>query len=594
MGVGAHIGRMNKDQVAEVLVSIATLLELKGENPFKVRAYLNGARAVEGLNEPLEKLVAEGRLGEVKGIGEALQQKIGELATTGRLGYYEELKAATPPGLVAMLEVPGLGPKKVKALYEELKIETIEELERACKAGKVAGLPGFGEKTQTNILEGIERRRAYASKHLLSDALSAGEDLLEALRQVPEVTRCSLAGSLRRSREVIGDIDLVASSKAPGRVLDYFASRPGLLRVIAKGDTKASVLLEGGIQCDLRVVSDAQYAAALLYFTGSKEHNIVLRQRAIDRGLRLNEYGLFRSKEETRDPRLLAPCRTEEEIYEQLGLQPIPPEMREDTGEIALAEQGPLPRLVEWTELKGSLHNHSTWSDGHQRPEEIASAMSELGLAYWAVTDHSKASFQANGLDAARLREEAAEIGAVNAKLAKEGSKFRLLTGVEVDVLKDGRLDLPDEALAELDVVIASVHGSFNQSEAEMTRRLIRAAQNRYVHILGHLTGRLLLEREAYQVDQRAVIDACAEAGTWIELNAHPMRLDMDWRLWPYAKSKGVKCVINCDAHRFEDAGFLRLGASVARKGWLEKKDVINTLPLKGLLEELGKKRARG
>ncbi|MGO8677630.1 MAG: DNA polymerase/3'-5' exonuclease PolX [Limisphaerales bacterium] len=584
---------MDKDQVAEVLVSIATLLELKGENPFKARAYLNGARAIEALTEPLSKVVSEGRLGEISGIGEALQKKIAELVTTGKLAYYEELKAATPPGLVAMLEVPGLGPKKVKALHDKLNIRSVEELERACKEGKVASLQGFGEKTQVNILEGIERRRAYASRHLLSDGLSAAEGLLEALRLHPDVIRCCVAGSLRRYREVIGDIDLIASSKAPERVLGYFAGQPGVLRVMAKGDTKASVLLGDGIQCDLRVVSDAEYCPALMYFTGSKQHNIVMRQRAIDRGLRLNEYGLFRSKDETRDAGLRLPCRTEEEVFEQLGLHPIPPELREDTGEIAAAEKGPLPRLVEWTDLKGSLHNHSTWSDGHQRPEEIARSMSELGLAYWAITDHSKASFQANGLDAARLRDEAAEIRSLNAQLAGQGIQFRLLTGVEVDILKDGRLDLPDEVLAELDVVVASIHQSFSQSEAETTRRLIGAAQNPYVHILGHLTGRLLLEREPYKVDQPAVIDACAQTGTWIELNAHPSRLDMDWRLWPRAKAKGVKCVINCDAHRFEHVGFLRLGAGIARKGWLEKKDVINTLPLKALLDELARKRAK-
>jgi DNA polymerase (family 10) len=584
---------ISKDEVAEVLVSIATLLELKGENPFKARAYLNGARAMEALTEPLGKVVSEGRLGEISGIGEALQKKIAELVTTGRLAYYEELKAATPPGLVAMLEVPGLGPKKVKALHDKLNLRTVEELEGACKEGRVAGLQGFGEKTQANILEGIERRRAYASRHLLSDGLFAGEGLLESLRLHSDVIRCSMAGSLRRYREVIGDIDLLASSKAPERVLDYFTGQPGVLRIIAKGDTKASVLLGDGIQCDLRVVSDAEYCPALMYFTGSKQHNIAMRQRAIERGLRLNEYGLFRSKEETRDAGLLVPCRTEEEVFEQLGLHSIPPELREDTGEIAAAERGPLPRLVEWTDLKGSLHNHSTWSDGHQRPEEIARAMSELGLAYWAITDHSKASFQANGLDASRLLEEAAEIRSINAQLAGQGNQFRLLTGVEVDILKDGRLDLPDEVLAELDVVVASIHQSFNQSEAETTRRLIGAAQNPYVHILGHLTGRLLLEREPYKVDQPAVIEACAQTGTWIELNAHPSRLDMDWRLWPMAKAKGVKCAINCDAHRFEHAGFLRLGAGIARKGWLERKDVVNTLPFKGLLAELARKRAK-
>ena len=584
---------MDKGQVAEVLVSIATLLELKGENPFKTRAYQNAARTIETLSEPLDKVVAEARLGDIKGIGDALQQKITELVTTGRLQYYEDLKAATPPGLIAMLEIPGLGPKKIKALHEELGIETVEKLEQACKDGKIAGLKGFGEKTQTNILEGINRRRSYASRHLISEALPRAEPLLEALRSHPDVIRCSAAGSLRRHREVIGDIDLLASSKEPAEVIEFFTSQPGIVKVLAKGETKASVLLEGGIQSDLRVVSDAEYSSALLYFTGSKEHNIVMRQRAIDRGLRLNEYGLFHSNAETRDPKLLVKCRTEEEIFEKLGLHYIPPEMREDMGEIALAEKGPLPRLIEWTDLKGSLHNHSTWSDGHQRPEEIAKAMSELGLAYWGITDHSKSSFQANGLDAARVRQQLKEIASINATLAKEGTDFRLLTGTEVDILKDGKLDFPDDLLAELDVVIASIHTSFNQTEAETTARLVGAAQNPYVHMLGHLTGRLLLEREPYKVDHRAVIDACAETGTWIELNAHPMRFDMDWRWWPYAKSKGVKCVINCDGHRFEHAGFLRLGAGIARKGWLTKEDVVNTLPLKALVKELGRKRAK-
>ena len=584
---------MDKGQVAEVLVNIATLLELKGENPFKTRAYQNAARTIETLSEPLDEVVAEARLGDIKGIGEALQQKITELVTTGRLQYYEDLKAATPPGWVAMLDIPGLGPKKIKALHDELGIDTVEKLEQACKDGRIAGLKGFGEKTQTNILEGINRRRSYASRHLISEALPQADSMLEALRSHPDVVRCSAAGSLRRHREVIGDIDLLASSKQPAEVIEYFTSQPGIIKVLAKGETKASVLLEGGIQADLRVVSDAEYSSALLYFTGSKEHNIVMRQRAIDRGLRLNEYGLFHSKEETRDAKLLVKCRTEEEIFEQLGLRYIPPEMREDMGEIALAEKGSLPRLIEWTDLKGSLHNHSTWSDGHQCPEDIAKAMRELGLAYWGITDHSKSSFQANGLDATRVRQQLKEIAAINATLANEGTDFRLLTGTEVDILKDGSLDFPDDLLAELDVVIASIHSSFNQTEAETTQRLIGAAQNPYVHILGHLTGRLLLDREPYKVDQRAVIDACAATGTWIELNAHPKRFDLDWRLWPYAKSKGVKCVINCDAHRFEHAGFLRPGAGIARKGWLTREDVVNTLPLKALLNELGRKRAK-
>lgn len=584
---------MDKEHVAEVLTGIGVLLELKGENPFKTRAYQSAARALESLSAPLDKLVAEHKLGEVKGIGESIQKKIEELVTTGKLDYYEELKAATPPGLVAMLDIPGLGPKKVKALHDELGITSIEQLEKACQDGKIAKLKGFGEKTQVNIVEGIARRRAYASRHHISEAIPRAEALLEALRAHTDVIRCSGGGSLRRHREVIGDIDILASSKKPEAVLDFFASQPGILNVIAKGGTKASVLLEGGIQSDLRVVSDKEFPFALLYFTGNKEHNIVMRQRAIDRGLRLNEYGLFKSKTETRDPKLLVPCRTEEEVFQHLGLNYIPPELREDTGEFAAAEKGPLPRLVEWTDLKGSLHNHSTWSDGHQRPEEIAEAMQAQGLAYWGVTDHSKSSFQANGLDVPRVRKQLQEIKQINQHLADEGSEFRLLTGSEVDILKDGRLDFPDDLLADLDVVVASVHQSFSQSEAETTKRIIGAAENPYVHMLGHLTGRLLLEREPYAVNQQAVIDACAETGTWIELNANPYRFDMDWRQWPYAKSKGVKCVINCDAHRLEHAGFLRLGAGIARKGWLEKQDVINTLPLKSLMKELGKKRSK-
>jgi DNA polymerase (family 10) len=582
---------MDKDRVAEILVEIGTLLELKGENPFKTRAYLNAARAIESLGEPLEKLVAENRLAEVKGIGESIAKKIAELVTTGKLAYYEELKASIPPGLIELLEIPGLGPKRIQVLQKKLGVDSVEKLEAACRAGKVAQLEGFGEKTQANLLEGIERRRQYASKHLLAEVLAAAEPLLEALRGHPDVIRCSTAGSLRRWKEVIGDLDLLASSKKPAAVIEAFTSQPGILKVLAKGDTKASVLLEGGLQSDLRVVSDREYPFALMYFTGSKEHNIVMRQRAIARGLRLNEYGLFRSKEETRDPKLLVPCADEAEIYAKLDLPYIEPELREDHGEFDAAEKGRLPKLIEWTDLRGALHGHSTWSDGHNRLEDIAAHMEELGLEYWAITDHSKSSFQANGLDAKRLQEQLAEVRKLNETLAARGSKFRLLTGIEVDILKD-RLDFDDEVLAELDVVVASLHVPAN-NEAENTKRLIRAAENRFVHFLAHPTGRLLLEREAYPVNIHAVIDACAETGTWIELNCHPRRFDLDWRLWPYARSKGVKCVINPDAHRNEHAMFLRLGVGIARKGWLQKSDVINTLPLAKLLKELRRKRER-
>jgi DNA polymerase (family 10) len=578
---------MNRDEVAAILEEIGVLLELKGENPFKTRAYTNAARTLEGLAEPLEKIVAEKRLGEIKGFGEALQEKVATLVTTGSLPYYEQLKASVPPGLVEMLNLPGVGPKKVKKLNDELGLTTVDELEAACRAGRIATLAGFGEKSQQKILEGIAFRRQFASRHRLIDALLVADPILDRLRDHPDVLRCSTAGSLRRSKEIIGDIDFVVSSKNPAAVLDDFTTLPEVTQVLARGETKASVVLGGGLQADLRVVADSEFASALAYFTGSKEHNIVMRQRAIARGLRLNEYGLFKSTEETRDPNLRVTCRTEEEIFDQLGLAYIPPELREDAGEFAAAENREIPRLIEWTQLKGSLHNHTDWSDGRNTLEDVARHAMELGCAYWAITDHSRASFQANGLSVARLREQIEAIAQLNRTFAEEGSEFRLLTGSEVDILRDG-LDFPDDVLAQLDVVVASLHVP-SGDEAENTKRLIRAAENPYVHMLGHLTGRLLLEREAYKVDLTAVIDACAATGTWIELNASPWRLDLDWRHWRRARDKGVRCVINCDAHRLDHAGFLRLGAGIARKGWLTRKDIINTLSLADLRKALAR-----
>jgi DNA polymerase (family X) len=586
-----YLDHMDKETVAETLREIGLLLELKGENPFKSRAYANAARTVEGLAEPLEKLIAENRLAEVQGIGEGIQKKIVELVTTGQLAYYQELKDSLPPGLLSLLAVPGLGPKKVRALHDHLGVATLDQLEEACQAGLVARLDGFGEKTQSKILEGIAFRRQYASRHLLADALLTAEPILEMLRAHAEVIQVSAGGSVRRHKELIGDIDFLVSSKRPAEIIELFVTQPGLLDVIARGETKASVHLQGGLQADLRVVSDDEFPFALMYFTGSKEHNIVMRQRAIQRGLRLNEYGLFRSTEETRDPKLRLSCQTEEEVFAQLGLSYIPPELREDRGEFEAAERGAIPRLIEWTDLRGSLHNHSDWSDGRESLEEIAQFADELGCDYWAVTDHSRASFIANGLDASKLRRQIKEIRRLNERLAEQGKHVRLLAGSEVDILAGGRLDFDDDLLAELDVVVASLHQGFSQDEAETTKRFIRAAENPYVHMLGHLTGRLLLEREPYKVNVQAVIEACAATGTWIELNCNPYRFDLDWRHWPYAKSRGVKCVINPDAHRAVQAGFLRLGAGMARKGWLTKADVLNTLPLEGLQKELARKR---
>lgn len=591
MPADGHCLVMDKDAVAAVLAEIGTLLELKGENPFKTRAYHNAARTLEGLSESLATVVAEGRLGEIKGIGDALKEKITTLVTTGKLPYYEELKGSLPPGLVDLLQLQGVGPKKVKKMYDELGVDSMESLELACKNGRVAALDGFGEKSQSKILEAIAFRRQFASRHRLSDALAVSEPILEALREHPDVIRCSTAGSLRRSKEVIGDIDFLASSRNLKAVLAYFVQQPGVQTILAQGDTKASVIVGKGIQADLRVVADDEFASALAYFTGSKEHNIVMRQRAISRGLRLNEYGLFRSTVETRDPALRVYCPDEESIFRELGLTYIPPELREDQGEFAASEGGRLPRLVEWTELKGSLHNHSDWSDGRDPIESIIARAEELGLSYWAITDHSRASFQANGLDVARLHRQREIIRKHNEELARHGNEFRLLTGSEVDILKDG-LDFDDDELAQLDVVVASLHVP-SSDEAENTRRLIRAAENPWVHIIGHTTGRLLLDRDAYKIDLNAVIDACAATGTWIELNAAPARLDMDWRHWHAARDKGVRCVINCDAHRLDHFNWLRLGAGVARKGWLTKGDVMNTLPLADLRIALQSKRKR-
>jgi DNA polymerase (family 10) len=586
------VRRMDNDGVAEILDEIGTLLEIKGENPFKTRAYQNGSRTIEGLTEPLAKIIEEDRLKGIKGIGKALQEKVTTLATTGGLPYYDELKASVPPGLIEMLKISGLGPKKIKAIHSELGIDTVAGLETACTEGRLAALAGFGKKTELKILESLDFLRKFGSKHRIDEALAVAEPILESLRSHPDVIRCSIAGSLRRWKETIGDVDFLVSSTEPTNLIEFFTNQPGILSVLAKGETKASLNLEGGIQADLRVVADGEFASALAYFTGSKEHNIVMRQRAIERGLRLNEYGLFRSQEETRDPELRLDCRTEEDIFKALDLTYVPPELREDKGEIAAAEKGELPELLRWTELKGSLHNHSNWSDGKQTLAEVAALADGLGCAYWAITDHSRSSHIANGLDEKRMEAQLVAIAEVNASYEKNGSDFRLLSGSEVDILAGGKLDYDDDLLAQLDCVVASIHQGFGGTEEEMSRRLIRAAENPNVQTLGHITGRLLLTRDAYKINQHAVIDACAETGTWIELNASPYRMDMDWRLWQYAREKGVRCVINCDAHSAAHFGFLRLGAGVARKGWLTRKDVVNTMTLKQLREALARKRS--
>ena len=565
---------MTKDQVASALREIGTILELQGENPFKCRAYLNGARTLETSATDLTELVRTNRLGELPGIGDALREKITTLITTGKLPYLEELRSSIPAGLLPLLDLPGLGPKKLRALRDKLKIESLEALTQACQDGRLAALEGFGEKTATNLLEAIDRHANYKKLHRLGTALPAARTLLEHLKQSPLVLHAEIAGSLRRGKEVVKDLDLIASSKKPKEVMKLFVSSPNVEKVVNHGETKSSVILTGGIPCDLRVIPPESWATALAHFTGSKEHNIALRQRAIDRGLHLSEWGLLKGKSKT--PLKL---KDEKELHKALGLAFIPPELREDSGEIAAAEKNELPDLLTRDQIRGCLHNHTLASDGQNSLSSMAQAAAEQGLEWLGIADHSKSSFQANGLDAKRLEKQIEEIRLLNSKKPK----CILLSGTECDILKNGKLDFPDSLLSELDYVVASVHSGFTSDEKEMTQRIIRAMENPHVTCLGHPTGRLLLEREAYPLNIPKILDAAAATGTWIELNANPWRLDLDWRWWHKARDLGILCCINPDAHKTSHLRFLDFGVTLARKGWLRAQDVVNTRTLSQL-----------
>ena len=571
---------MDKSEITDILEEIAVLLELKGENPFKARAYTNGARALDNYEGDVAQLVRENRLGELPGLGDALQQKITELVTTGRLEYYEKLRASVPEGLLALRDIPALGPKKIKALYEKLGVTSVAELEAACLAHKVRELDGFGAKTEEKILAGIAQSRDYAKLFHYADAWAQAEEIREALREHEAVIQLSVAGSLRRGKEIVKDLDFVASSRRPEEVMDYFVALPWVKQVTNHGPTKSSALLKSGLSADLRVVSDQEFPYALHHFTGSKEHNVAMRQRAIAQGKKMSEWGLFETgpgkKKDADDDGTLIPCRTEDDLFAALGLQYIPPELRENLGEIEAAEKREIPRLVEWTQLRGTFHCHTNWSDGKNTLAEMAGEARELGLEYLGIADHSKSSFQANGLDENRLAEQIEMIAKLNAQIGD----FHVFAGSEVDILKDGRLDFSDDVLAKLDYVVASVHNAMTLDEDEMTARVIRAMENEYVTMLGHATGRLLLQREPYKINLEKIIDCAARTGTWIELNCSTWRMDLDWRWWHRARDKGVKCVINPDAHRIAQFSTLRHGVTLARKGWLRREDVLNTLPL--------------
>lgn len=568
---------MDKKKVIAILDEMGTLLELQGANPFKARAFHTASRALEGVTEDLAPLVQSGELLKVNGIGKSIAKIIGDLIGTGESSEYAELRSHFPPGVLDMLRIQGLGPKKVKILFEQLKIASLEKLEEAARAEKLEHLDGFGKKTQENILAGIAALRSRSDKSLYPEAYEPAHALLQYLKRQKAVIRCEVAGSLRRRKELIGDIDLLLSAPDAARpaLMNAFTTWQGVESIVAQGETKSTVLLGGGISCDLRIVSDEEFPFALNYFTGSKEHNVAMRTRAKRFGWSLNEYGFSRLGEDEKrgKAKRAVRCKTEEDIYHALELAYIPPELREDAGEFEAAEKGTLPVLVREEDISGTFHCHTTASDGVNTLRQMADAARALGWKYLGIADHSKVAAYAGGLSAGRLKDQFREIDELNESL----KDFHVFKGTECDILPDGELDWPDRILATCDYVVVSIHSNFRMSEIEMTRRIIKGLKNKYVTMLGHPTGRLLLERDPYPVDMIQVIDAAADYGKMIEINAHPARFDLDWRLCKYAKEKGVLIPINPDAHHVEGLHDVFYGVGIARKGWLEKKDVLNT-----------------
>ena len=576
---------MDKQEVAAVIDEIGTLLELQGENSFRCNAYHNAARAIEQLTEDLEQVVRDKRLGEIRGVGDTLQEKITTLVTTGSLPFYDDLKAKTPPGLLQMLRLPGLGPKKVKALHDQLGIDELSKLRAACERDEVAALKGFGAKTQQKILEGIDFLGQANERVRLDQALAVAEPMVAALRGAPGVIRIELCGSLRRRRETIKDIDILISADDAGPIMDAFVTLPGVKQEVANGDTKSSVVVERFLgpgehvvlNADLRVVSDGQFPFALHYFTGSKDHNVALRARAQQYGLKLNEYELAGARKKVK-------CKDEADLFRALDLDYVPPELREHTGEVEAAAEHRLPELLNAADLRGIFHCHSQWSDGAATLEEMAAAAQRAGYQYLGIADHSQSLTIANGLTPDRVRKQQAEIDKLNASF----HGFRLFKGIECDILEDGTLDYDDKVLESFDYVVASVHSYFNQPREVMTARIVKAISHPRVTMLGHATGRLLLRRDGYKVDLEQVLQTARQHGTLVEINANPYRLDLDWVHCKRAKELGVQLVINPDAHATGEIAYTRFGVDVARRGWLEKKDVFNTKTAAEVARALG------
>ena len=546
--------------------TIGSVLELKGENPFKVRAYYNAARVIEGLTQDIGELIKTNQLIALQGIGKNLAAHIEELYKTGKVKEYEKILKSIPEGVFEMLSIPGLGPKKVKFLWENLHLTAVANLEHACHQGRIAHLEGFGEKSQTKILEGIAQIKKHSGQFLYAVDEGAALEVFKKIEKHPKVTRASLAGSLRRRKEVVKDIDIVAATDDPKKVMEDFVRLPMAAKIIQHGETKSAVLLKMGMQADLRCVTDKEFPYALHHFTGSKEHNVAMRSLAQDKGMKMNEYGLFKGDK-------LIPCKDEAEIFARLALNYIEPEMRENMGEIESAAKGKLPKLVEEKDVRGVFHCHSIFSDGTATVEAMANGAKALGFEFFGMADHSEVAKYAGGLTKEKIKKQFAEIDLLNKKL----KGLHIFKGMEADILADGEMDMGDKVLSQFDYIVASVHSKFNMPQKEMTARIVKAIQNKYVRILGHMTGRLLLQRESYPIDVEQVINACADCGVAIEINSNPMRLDIDWRNIPYGRKKRVMFVINPDAHSVEGVSHFRYGVGIARKGWLTKEEILNT-----------------
>ncbi|MEC7222753.1 MAG: DNA polymerase/3'-5' exonuclease PolX [Verrucomicrobiota bacterium] len=561
-----------REKIVTILNQIALILEIKGENAFKIRAYKNGSEIIENYGDDIIQITKDGKLGELKGIGKALASKIEEIVETGKLTYLDELKLEFPDTFFDLFEISNLGPKKIKKLYDNLQIDSIDKLEASCKNDEISKISGFGKKSVEAILESISFRKSNSKFFRIGDIAPIAESILEFLRQLPQTSQAEIAGSYRRGKEIVHDIDFIVATKLPVEIINEFTKMPEVAQVISKGKTKSSVRLNNGLQCDLRAVKNSEFPFALNYFTGSKAHNVKMRSLAIKNGYSLNEYAL-NSKTKTNEDVI----NDESDLYKALGLSFIHPALREDQGEVEAAKDASLPNLIQIENLKGTFHNHTTASDGKNSLSEMAEAATDLGLQYLGISDHSKSSVQANGLSDEELLQQVKEIKDFN---DRNNNELTIFSGVECDILKDGSLDYNESVLSQLDYCIASVHSSFSLTENEMTQRVIKAIESPNVTMIGHLTGRLLLLRKPYDINVSKIIDACAKNNTIIEINANPRRLDMDWRWWKKAKDKGVKCSINPDAHKIEHFQYLHFGVKIAQKGWLESSDVVNCLPI--------------